>query len=166
MIIDAVGYSTNGCTGSVFLGSDGRVYKLYRSVRSRQSGCVSDERVRETFQAELEAYRIASKDDELLNHTPKFYGTEIIEAVRGPELSPAVFRPGDFLLDCCLVMEKLNGRHNKFNNVRSDNPALDEVRDLFKSRGISYVEDADVFNWDDAPNAKFIDFATHHVEPT
>jgi len=149
--------STKGCFAEVFFPSDGRAYKLFRSRIGDPSGSLSDAQRSRAFESELAAYRIAMGSPAVRALVPEFFGVGKVDHVirDGKDISSG------FLLDHCLVMERIMGRDEKVANV-DGTPLILTAIERFKEVGIRGIkEDASVFFPSEPERIKFIDIATH-----
>ena len=102
------------------------------------------------------AYAIAQRYNQLLVHTPSFFGSVTVEAVldsKGRNIAH------HFLLDCCLCLERLRGADRKLNLLLEVHPYLKQFESELHSAGIKHTLDSSVFSPDDQASFKIIDFA-------
>lgn len=129
---------------------DDKAYKLFLAYPSHHS----EEKRRSTFQSQCAAYQRAGSDPDLKKHVATFYGTCVIEDVidkAGQSIK------GKYMLDCCYILEALNGSKTKVLAVRDAYSYVGEAYVAFHQKGFS-LADADIFNFDDPERFKFIDF--------
>lgn len=124
-------------------------YELGLVVKQFLAG-KDDERFKDTFFSEVEAYEAIQHCSELREITPKFYGS-------GFECKYLNNNEGLYLPKINYRLEFINGDFSKVSN------AVDEYRQLFLMNGIEYLEDCSVCISDDGA-IKVIDFATKRFE--
>src|SRR5208283_2366509 len=99
-------------------------------------------------------------DPHLKNRIATFYGACLIEDVID-EASQSI--KAHYMLDCCLVLEVLNGSKAKvlavWNPLTAEGYSyVGDAYSAFRQKGFD-LADADIFNYDDPERFKFIDFA-------
>jgi hypothetical protein len=130
---------------------DDKVYKLFLAFPSPHS----EEKRRSTFQSQCDAYRRADLDPDLKRHVAMFYGTCVIEDVldeKGQSIKD------NYMLDCCHVLEALNGSKAKVLAIRDHYSYVHDAYLAFLQKGFQ-LADAHIFNFDDPERFKFVDFA-------
>ena len=133
----------------------GKAYKLFLrgpDVPPRHT----EEGRRLRYQAQCEAYKLASSDLLLKDHIATFYGSCLVQDV----LSDAgVSIVETYLLDCCYALELLSGTEMKLTapEIRDNRKYLQDAEMRFAELGID-VLDATVFNFHDPNGFKFVDF--------
>lgn len=131
----------------------GTVAKLFRAAADPAL-------IRETldvYGAECAAYEILGEHTDLAVHAPEYHGQVAVEAVeddRGFDWSAR------YMLNCCYVMERLDGPDVSVFEVSEEYPHVLALMAAFQAVGIAYVSDASVFAWDEPRRTKLIDFAT------
>ncbi len=132
-------------------------YKLFKrgpNVPPRHT----EEGRRKTFASQCQAYALAARDGFLRDHVASFYGTCGIEDVI--DIDGCSLRQ-DYLLDCCYVLEVLNGDPVTHPTLSSPVDHLRDAVSRFARIGID-VHDADVFFAEDRQRFKFVDFEMEH----
>jgi hypothetical protein len=131
----------------------GTVAKLFRAAED--PGLIRE--VLDVYGAECAAYEILGEHTDLAVHAPEYHGPVAVETVEddtGFDWSPR------YLLNCCYVMERLEGPDVSVFEVTEEFPHVLALMGAFQAVGIAYVSDASVFGWDEPLRTKLIDFAT------
>jgi hypothetical protein len=121
LVIKQVVSIPSGGFADVFLApAERKVFKLFKNHKHPgvppERGVIEDELRRLVFEAERRAYEIASADEDLKKFIPVFYGSPKVShvvALNGQDITH------QYLLDCCLELEQLEGECDKFENVRN-----------------------------------------------
>jgi hypothetical protein len=131
----------------------GTVAKLFRAAAD--PGLIRE--TLDVYGAECAAYEILGEHTDLAVHAPEYHGQVAVEAVEddtGFDWSPR------YMLNCCYVMERLEGPDVGVFEVTEQWPHVLALMAAFQAVGIAYVADASVFAWQDPQQTKLIDFAT------
>jgi hypothetical protein len=131
----------------------GTVAKLFRAASD--PGLMRE--TLDVFGAECAAYELLGEHTDLAVHAPEFHGQVAIESVeddRGFDWGPR------YMLNCCYVMERLEGPDASVFEVSDAYPHVLALVAAFQAVGIAYVTDASVFGWQEPRTTKLIDFAT------
>ncbi len=161
-------YATSGSYADIFIDDHTwRVYKVFVSEpdggpQGSLSAAGLNAIRRQSFENEVEAYRIAGTDSDLSPHIPPFFGTAQVAAVHD---AAGRIVSNEYLLDACYAVQRLEGRDEKVNPWSDFAPAhirafVERCNDL----GIHYVHDCSVFNLADPQQFLVIDFATKEIE--
>lgn len=129
--------------------ASGRARKVFR----RRPG--SEDHVRKVFEAEVDAYEIASGVDELRALVPRFYGRTpgLFEIINfGSPISQ------ELMDDCAYEIEFIDADFVKLGSAPQDEKL--RIIQLFRHFGISHVKDASVVI-EEGRITKVIDFATN-----
>ena len=158
MILNIENIIAQGGFADIFAYND-RVYKLFISrtnsrCEEQDRGEKENELRRITFSSELKAWKIANANEKLNDLIPKFYGQIGIEKVLGANDTDS---STDYLLDCCLSMERIKATDVKFDTIRAIFP---NIESMFHQAGISYTIDMSAFVINNGSKIKLIDFAT------
>lgn len=142
-----------GSYGVVFFSSDGRATKVFkRRINDPKTHTQS------VFESEVEAYELASTNNELRKYIPQFYGRASILGIvnyLGTDIS------NEFELDCAYQMQKVSG---DFIKCRVSD-ASQEIAQLFISSGIKHISDTSLV-LDEGNNIRYvIDFAAQKYVP-
>lgn len=158
--------SVGGAFADLFLSEDRKlIYKVFVGPNHPSKGYTPDDeqRRRNTFDAECNAYKIASQDSALNSHVPGFFDRTKIEDIL---TNQNVSVRGEYLIDCCYGMEFIDGgQPDKIGLCRSAYPHIKEAERVFRRAGVDYMEDCSVFFAHDEQNFKFIDFAVQEFPP-
>jgi hypothetical protein len=128
-------YRTEGAFGLIFVDvARARVLKVFRRKHE-----ASERHCRAVFEAETEAYRLASVSPNLKDLVPAFHGARsnvtVLDA-KGKDVSAA------FIPDLAYEMDFIAGSFQKIGAVQ---PAeADRIKTLFRAEGIAYLTDASV----------------------
>ena len=137
---------------------DERVYKLFISgahprCNQHGRGPLEDELRTNQFNSEFDAWEIASKSSRLVACVPRFYGRvkiDLVEDKNQRNLS------NNYLLDCCLSIERIRLDDVKFDIIKSRFPWIEAT---FRQEGINHTRDMSAFLLDNGNKIKLIDFA-------
>ncbi|MEP6794924.1 MAG: hypothetical protein ABJB16_11400 [Saprospiraceae bacterium] len=172
-----------GAFADIFFDSKkSRVYKLYKSydhpslngTGKEECGQDRTNKYRKAvFTTEFQAYIGIQDNSILIRYTPSFYGSVKIGKVQhdGQDLS------NQYILDCCIEMECIDGISTKLNVILEDNTLKNNIenefgftfKDLleeFNKCGVLYTLDSSAII--NEQSFKLIDFATidsHEFEP-
>lgn len=148
-------YLTEGAYGIVFVDrAANRIRKIYR-VKDEGLASHCDE----TYEAETQAFEIASADEHLRKLVPEWYGRRTAQVVvdqNGKDVSD------EFYPDLAFEAEFISGTFQKFGAISSKEQ--ERIAALFVERGITYVKDMSLVLSDGRVH-KAIDFATKEIEP-
>ena len=134
----------------------GTVAKVFRAAAD--PGLIRE--ALDVFAAECAAYEILGEHTDLAVHAPEYHGQVAVEAIEddtGFDWSPR------YMLNCCYVMEQLDGPDALVFEVTEAWPHVLALMAAFQAVGIAYVSDASVFGWETPQTTKLIDFATKKV---
>jgi hypothetical protein len=142
---------------------DGRVYKVFR--REPQNNLLGEGHGehepalrRAVFEAERDAYVIATGVAAISPFVPIYHGTTEVDQVldaAGADISDR------YLLDCCYVVDFVNGAVGDLTqNLVDQHPHLQAVTQAFGANGINHWNDGAVFHPANPAQTKIIDFAT------
>lgn len=138
------------------------VYKLFkRNSHPDYAGedSFDDQRNIEVFRSECEAYKLVQTREHLSIRTPQFFGCMNVKAVldlEGNDIS------SQFLLECCLCLELVQGTAQKLNPVLERFEYLQHFISELHAAGVNYTLDASVFS-PKLQTFKVIDFATRNA---
>lgn len=166
MILELKNKIGSGAFGEVFR-DGGKAYKLFvsakhpkRASNSAEFGHGDDDRRRNIFRSECNAYDRALEDAFLRDHVPNFYGVCRICDVRnhtGESIADQYMR------DLCYAMDFIDGgRPTNFNKL--DPAHIQKAKNAFLKAGIDY-RDASVFFPSDEQKFRIIDFAVREFPP-
>lgn len=134
-----------------------KAFKLFKNHKHPnvcpERGTKEDDLRRLMFEAEKQAYEIATADEHLKTYSPVFYGARNVSrvvALNGRDITE------QYLLECCLELEMLEGKDVKFENVRN---RFEQVEKLFNRAGIRHTKDMSAFVNVNRSDIKLIDFA-------
>jgi hypothetical protein len=130
----------------------GTVAKLFRGASD--PGLMQE--VLDVFGAECAAYEILGSHTDLAVHAPEYHGQVAVESVEDETGFDWGFR---YMLDCCYVMEQLEGPDMSVFEVSEAFPHVLALVAAFQAVGIAYVSDASVFGWEEPRRTKLIGFA-------
>jgi hypothetical protein len=167
IILDTDDRIASGFYADIFRPSEGAlIYKLFighrhhTNVGQGLTNPEEDQRRRKTFDSECRAFEIAAEDAFLREHIPRSFRRCVIADVIEHDESVAA----DYLLQCCYVMEYIDGMAAKLSLV--DHLAyIREAERAFHRAGIGHTTDASVFFANDPQKFKFIDFAVDTFPP-
>src|SRR5271169_5429847 len=145
-----------GAFADIFIIED-KIYKVFIGHKHHRCGSperksLEDELRRITFKSEYDAWEIAAKSEELKSIIPIYYGKCVITRINDENGSDVSDR---YLLECCLSMEKINGKDIKFDLLKSEYP---EIIAKFQKAGIKYTLDMSAFPPDGNRAISLIDF--------
>ncbi|MEP7195447.1 MAG: hypothetical protein ABI851_02940 [Saprospiraceae bacterium] len=144
----------------------GKAYKLFKSFEHPKSDTYNYNKEqfnkfrREVYNSEREAYELIQNSN-LKEYFPAYYANTKINAVLDncrQDIS------NQFLLDCCLTLELIQGESYKLNdNISNESIAYQniDINSIFQSLdeiGVKFFDDANVF-WNNG-EIKIIDIAT------
>jgi hypothetical protein len=136
----------------------GTVAKVFRSASD--PGLIRE--ALDVFGAECAAYEILGEHTDLAVHAPEYHGQVAVESVEddtGFDWSPR------YMLNCCYVMERLEGPDVGVFEVTQEWPHVLALMAAFQAVGIAYVTEASVFGWEEPRRTKLIDFAVRGYMP-
>jgi hypothetical protein len=153
-----------GAFADVFRYPDnGRVHKVFR--KQQHNNLLGDDHGehelvlrRAVFQAERDAYFIATHNDAIRPFVPAYHGPTRVGRVlvaAGEDISDR------YLLDCCYVIDFVDGEAAKLTqNLANQHPHLLAVTQAFAENGVNHWQDGAVFHPSDPARTKIIDFGT------
>jgi len=131
----------------------GQIAKVFRSAND--PGLV--EGAMAVFAAECAAYDLLGEHIDLAVHAPEYHGPldlDGVEDANGYDWSSR------YLLDCCYVLERIEGPDVSVFEVSEAFPHVLLLVAAFQQIGIAFVTDVTVFAWEDPARTKLIGFAT------
>jgi len=148
-------YYTEGAYGIIFRDQEaGRICKVYRARPD-----VNKTHCQEVFEAEVNAYEIASKDSELRELVPAYYGTcSGLTIVDGAGTNVTQ----EFYSDIAFEAEFIDCDFQKLAVASRDEQA--RVMQLLGRKGIRHVIDTSVCLDENGQIRKMIDFAMREIE--
>jgi hypothetical protein len=159
MILKVTG-RTRGAFATVIVDpANSRAYKIFKNNQHpdyRGGDSFDNMRNRLVFNSEVEAYETIAANPFPVQHTPEFYGIQVVEKVLDSDDNDI---SGGYLLDCCYCMGLCVG--NEAKPWQLLHSYIEEFATQMSQRGINYLIDSSVFNPDSAENFMFIDFAMH-----
>jgi hypothetical protein len=122
-----------------------------------------DDRRRNTFISECEAYDRAAQHPFLRNHVARSFRRCVIEDVTGPAGCVA----DRYMPDCCCAMEYMEGVPTKIGElfIESRPDHIRKALRAFREAGIHHLTDPSIFFPDDPEKFRFIDFAIEEFPP-
>jgi hypothetical protein len=160
LVLNQANLIGRGAFSWVITGTEnGCVYKIFkRHTHPDYTGedPFDDERNSAVFRAELDAYKIIERHEDLRIHAPDFLGAVQVKGVvdtNGCDISDG------FLLDCCLCIERVLGEAQKLNQLVEVHDHLKRFETSLKAVGVKYTLDSSVFSPGDKDRFKVIDFA-------
>jgi hypothetical protein len=139
------------------------VYKLFVSGKhptNESQGLTrpqDNDRRRNTFMSECEAYDRAAQHPFLRDHISQSFRRCVVEDVTGPAGSVA----DRYMLDCCYAIEYIEGVPRKLGElfIESRPDHIRKALRAFREAGILHLTDPSIFFPDDPEKFRFIDFA-------
>jgi len=150
-----------GALATVFFEPTGRfAFKLFKSAShpDHREQPPDEKTIRAIFASEFDAYKITSSIDALKQHTATFFGTGRVASVNDAQGHDVTL---DYLPDCCIVMERLQGSDRKLATVKSQFVYLGKFTEALEEAGVRFTLDANVFSYENPELFKLIDFATN-----
>lgn len=140
----------SGAYGEVFLSDDNKATKIFK-----KSASYTSKHIKDVFDSEVAAYKIAMENEIIKPLVPNFYGTLIVDKVidsAGNDITH------EFEKNLAYQMEKIAGNFTKPCKLP------DEIKSALRSAGINYFEDISAIKNGEVTE-KIIDFATQYNEP-
>jgi hypothetical protein len=159
-----VPYVTQGAYADVFI--DRHVYKVFKvepenGLRETPRS-VLDQKRRDTFETQVDAYKIAARDAVVAPHVPKLLGVGTAIAVHdaaGNDVSR------EYHLECSYEMELQQGQAQDLDHLSDNAPQhIKDFAERCMQIGIEYVRDASVFHRDYPETFVMIDFGTKEID--
>jgi hypothetical protein len=146
-------YLTEGAYSIVFVNrSKGRVLKVFRATHRRDHSA-------DVFNAEVEAYKVAMKSNDLKALVPNFFGTQTGLKVMDKNCTDVT---DEFYPNLAFEAEFIPQRFDKIAGAPLSEQ--ERITKLFRDRGICHMSDVSVVI-NDGRIQKVIDFAIQEIVP-